>query len=189
MEDKLRQALASRKKLEISNLGLIESAVLVPIFCKDGEYHILFTQRSEQVPQHKGQVSFPGGAKTTTDATLMDTALRESREEVGLKAEDVDIVGELDDTPTTTSGFNISPFVAFIPYPYKFTMSPFEISEIFSVPFSALLHKAKKRKERYNFGGQVFVGYTYEYQGRVIWGATAKIVQQLLKLWELVCRG
>jgi 8-oxo-dGTP pyrophosphatase MutT (NUDIX family) len=184
MKDKLRQALASRQKLKISGKGLTEAAVLIPIFCKDGEYHILFTQRSEQVLHHKGQISFPGGARSQGDANLRDTALRESREEVGLKAKDAEIVGELDDTPTTTSGYNISPFVAFIPYPYKFVLSPYEIREIFSIPISVLLQKARKKKESYTFGGQVYVGYSYEYEGRVIWGATAKIVEQLLEIWQ-----
>lgn len=187
MKEKLRQALASRQKLRISGGGLTESAVLIPIFYKDGEYHILFTQRSDQVPHHKGQISFPGGARSRADATLQDTALRESREEIGLKAKDAEIVGELDDTATATSGYNISPFVAFIPYPYGFVLSPYEITEIFSTPISALLHRAKRKKERHTFGGQVFVGYSYEYEGRVIWGATAKIVEQLLKVWQSVC--
>jgi len=189
MIDKLRQALTSRQKLEISGMGLIEAAVLIPIFCKDGEYHILFTQRSEQVPTHKGQISFPGGGRTKDDATLLDTALRESKEEIGLSAKDAEIIGELDDTPTTTSGFNISPFVALIPYPYDFKLSLYEIKEIFSVPVEVLIHKAKKRKEQYTFGNQVFVGYSFEYRGRHIWGATAKMVKQLLEIWESTCRS
>jgi len=187
MKEKLRQALASRQRVNISGGGLTESAVLIPIFCKDGEYNILFAQRTDQVPHHKGQISFPGGARSKDDATLRDTALRESREEIGLKASDAEIVGELDDTPTATSNYNISPFVAFIPYPYKFVLSPYEIKEVFSVPISALLHKADRKKERYIFGDQVYVGYSYEYEGRVIWGATAKIVQQLLEIWQSIC--
>jgi 8-oxo-dGTP pyrophosphatase MutT (NUDIX family) len=188
MKEKLRQALASRQRIGLNSIGLIEAAVLIPIFCKDGEYHILFTQRSDQVPHHKGQISFPGGARSKDDTTLQDTALRESQEEVGLKARDAEIVGELDDTPTTTSGYNISPFVAFIPYPYKFTLSPFEISEIFSIPISTLLHKANRKKERYTFGGEVFANYSYEFGGRVIWGATARIVEQLLEIWQSICK-
>ena len=184
MKEKLRQALALRQKLRLSGKGLTEAAVLIPIFCKDGEYHILFTQRSDQVPHHKGQISFPGGARSEVDADLSDTALRESREEIGLGAKDVEILGELDDTPTTTSSFNISPFIACIPYPYQFTLNPYEINEIFSVPISALLHKANRTKERHTFGNQVFVGYSYEYEGRVIWGATAQIVQQFLQVWQ-----
>jgi 8-oxo-dGTP pyrophosphatase MutT (NUDIX family) len=187
MKEKLRQALASRQRVKISGRGLTEAAVLIPIFCKEGEYHILFTQRTDQVPHHKGQISFPGGARSETDATLQDTALRESWEEIGLKAKDAEVVGELDDTPTATSNYNISPFAAFIPYPYKFVLSPYEISDIFSIPVSELLQKTHRKKERYIFGSQVFIGYSYAHEGRVIWGATAKIVQQLLEIWQPIC--
>jgi len=178
--------LALRQKMSLSDRGLTEAAVLIPVFCKDGEYHILFTQRSDQVPHHKGQISFPGGGRHEADASLADTALRESWEEIGLESRDAEVLGELDDTPTTTSSFNISPFVAFIPYPYQFTLSPYEIKEVFSVPVSALLHKAKMKEERYTFEDEVFIGYSYEYEGRVIWGATAKIVQQFLEVWQSV---
>jgi 8-oxo-dGTP pyrophosphatase MutT (NUDIX family) len=187
MKEKLRRALASRQKLKIDDPGLTQAAVLLPIFCKDGEYYIVFTKRSDRVLHHKGQISFPGGARSQEDATLAETALRESWEELGLKSRDVKIVGELDETPTTTSGFNISPFVAFIPYPYKFTLSPFEISEVFSVPVFALLNKAKVKEDRHTFKGQVYTGHSYEYEGRVIWGATAKIVEQFLQVWRSLC--
>jgi 8-oxo-dGTP pyrophosphatase MutT (NUDIX family) len=188
MKEKLRQVLASLHRIGLDSRGLTEAAVLIPIFSKDGEYRILFTQRSDRVPHHKGQISFPGGARSKTDTTLLHTALRESWEEIGLEAKDAEIVGELDDTPTTTSGFNISPFVAFIPYPYKFILSPYEIEEIFSISISALLYKASRKEERYTFGSQTFVNYSYEYEGRVIWGATARIVEQLLEIWQSVCR-
>jgi len=184
MKEKLRQALASRQKMRLSGRGLTEAAVLVPIFCKDGEYHILFTRRSEQVPHHKGQISFPGGARSGDDPGLLDTALRESWEEIGLEAKDAEILGELDDTPTTTSSFNISPFVAFIPCPYEFSLNRYEIDEIFSIPASALLNKANKKEGCYTFGNEVFVDYSYEYEGKVIWGATAQIVHQFLEVWQ-----
>jgi 8-oxo-dGTP pyrophosphatase MutT (NUDIX family) len=184
MKEKLRQFLASRQKARLSSGGLTEAAVLVPVFGKAGEYRILFTQRSDQVLHHKGQISFPGGARSEVDASLLDTALRESREEIGLEAKDVEILGELDDTPTTTSSFNISPFVAFIPYPYQFSLNPHEIKEVFSVPVSALLRKVNKKEEYSTFGKEVFVDYSYEYEGRVIWGATAQIVQQFLEVWQ-----
>ncbi len=184
MKKKLKQALASLQRMSLSDRSLTEAAVLVPIFCKDGEYHILFTQRSDQVPHHKGQISFPGGARSEDDPSLLDTALRESWEEIGVKAEDVEILGELDDTPTTTSHFNISPFVALIPYPYGFSLNRYEIDEIFSIPVSALLHKANKKEEYYTFGNEVFVNCSYEYGGKLIWGATARIVQQFLEVWQ-----
>jgi 8-oxo-dGTP pyrophosphatase MutT (NUDIX family) len=184
MKDKIRQALSSRRKEKISDKGLTAAAVLVPILCKEEEYHILFTQRSNEVGHHKGQVSFPGGARSEVDSSLLDTALRESWEEIGLQGKDVDILGELDDTPTTTSRFAISPFVAFVPYPYEFRVNRHEIDEIFDVPVSALLYKANVTKESYVFGEEIVQAYSYKYGGRVIWGATAKIVQQFLEVWQ-----
>jgi 8-oxo-dGTP pyrophosphatase MutT (NUDIX family) len=184
MKEKLRQFLASRPKTRLSDRGLTEAAVLVPIFCKDGEYHILFTQRSDQVQHHKGQISFPGGARSKADASPLDTALRESWEEIGVEAKDVEILGELDDTPTTISHFNISPFVALIPYPHEFRLNHYEIDEIFSVPVSALLHKANKKEGYSTFGNNVSADYFYEYDGKVIWGATARIVQQFIEVWK-----
>jgi len=93
MKEKIRQALSSLQKNSISDKRLTESAVLVPIFCKGGECHILFTQRSNQVSSHKGQASFPGGTHSEGDMSLLDTAIRESWEEIGLEAEDVEILG------------------------------------------------------------------------------------------------
>jgi 8-oxo-dGTP pyrophosphatase MutT (NUDIX family) len=184
MKEKLKQFLTSMPKKKLSDRGLTEAAVLVPIFCKDGEYHILFTQRSDQVQHHKGQISFPGGARSKTDASLLDTALRESWEEIGVEAKDVEILGELDDTPTTISHFNISPFVALIPYPHEFRLNHYEIDGIFSVPVSALSHEANKKGEYSTFGDDVSADYLYEYDGKIIWGATARIVQQFLEVWK-----
>ena len=185
VKEKLKEILSSRQKMSFEDKELIKAAVLVPIFSKGGEYHLLFTKRSDRVPSHKGQVSFPGGAHSEADSSLLETALRESWEEVGLKAEDAEILGELDDISTTTSRFNISPFVAFIPYPYEFTLSHDEIDEIFDVPVSALSRRDDWKLETYVFDNQAFINYAYEYNGRVIWGATARIVQQFLEIWEL----
>ena len=184
--EKLRQALSSRQKVTISNNKLTPAAVLVPIFCKGGEYCILFTQRSNQVAYHKGQISFPGGKRSRVDSTLLDTALRESWEEIGLEARDADVLGELDDFPTTTSSFNISPFLAHIPYPYEFRVSRREIDEIFDVPVPALLHEANVKEGTEIFEGEVFTTCTYEYEGKLIWGATARILQQFLEIWQSV---
>ncbi len=184
MKEKIRQALSSHRKEKISDKSLTKAAVLVPLFFRGGEYHILFTRRSSQVAHHKGQISFPGGAHSEGDHGLLDTALRESWEEIGLETRDVEILGELDDTPTVSSGFVISPFVAFIPYPYEFKVSDYEIDEIFHVPVSALLHEAKVTRESRVLLGEVVTAYSYEYEGRVIWGATAWIVRQLLEVWQ-----
>ncbi|HIE16642.1 MAG TPA: CoA pyrophosphatase [Dehalococcoidia bacterium] len=184
MKEKLKQVLSERRKWSFGGKGFTKAAVLVPIFCKEGEYHLLFTKRSDRLPSHKGQVSFPGGAYSEVDSSLLETALRESWEEIGVRAEDVEILGELDDTPTTTSSFNISPFVGLIPYPYQFVINRDEIDAIFDVPISVLLNKDNWKEERHIFNGEAVVDYSCEYQGWVIWGATARIVRQFLEVWK-----
>jgi 8-oxo-dGTP pyrophosphatase MutT (NUDIX family) len=182
MEKELKRTLSAHNKKHISCASKIQSAVLVPLFDKDGECHMLFTQRSNKVAYHKGQISFPGGARSEADSGLLDTALRESWEEIGLKPEDAIVVGELDDIPTVTSVFIISPFVAVIPYPYTFTPNPNEIVDIFDVPVSALMDEANFRQEYTISEGEPSSAYVYEYDGRVIWGATARIVKQFLDI-------
>ena len=120
MKQELKKSLSLRLKHYISETNLIPAAVLVPIFLKQGQYYILFTKRTEKVKEHKGQISFPGGSYEEGDRTLLNTALRESAEEIGLRPKDVEILGELDDGLSLTSNYVISPFVALIPWPYKF---------------------------------------------------------------------
>jgi len=89
----LKQALSRRRKRHIVDGSRLQSAVLVPIFQKQGQYHVLLTQRTDKVKEHKGEISFPGGACEEADGTLVNTALRESAEEIGLAAEAVEVLG------------------------------------------------------------------------------------------------
>jgi 8-oxo-dGTP pyrophosphatase MutT (NUDIX family) len=180
MDYNFRQIFSCRQKKRLTDKKLNAAAVLVPLFNDGKEYRLLLTQRSNDVLQHKGQISFPGGKPHKADSSLLETALRESWEEVGLDPKDVEIVGELDDTPTTTSGFLISPFVALIPYPYKFIKNPHEIAEILDIPLSALMDKSRFKQEYVIDNNETVITYTYEYNGRIIWGATANIIKQLL---------
>ncbi|MGA2368831.1 MAG: CoA pyrophosphatase, partial [Dehalococcoidia bacterium] len=109
MKEKIRQALAARSKLVIADSSLNDSAVLLPIFEKDGQCRILFTKRTSHLSHHQGQISFPGGGRHENDKSSLETALRESREEIGLKEKDVEILGELDDAATATSHYRITP--------------------------------------------------------------------------------
>jgi len=152
--------------------NLKSSAVLIPLFYNQGQYHILFTERSDEVDFHKGQVCFPGGTREPSDSSLLQTALRETEEEIGLKAKDAEILGELDDSITLTSNYVISPFVAFIPHPYPFKADSRETREIFSVPLSFLMDEANFKQD----------SYAYEYEGHIIWGATARILKQFIDL-------
>ncbi len=183
MKEKLKQALAQRQKYHIVDASRVLAAVLIPIFYKQGEYYILFTQRTEIVNEHKGQISFPGGAYEEQDGTLVNTALRECAEEIGLAAEAVELLGELDDMPTITTDYIISPFVAAVPWPYPLKIDPIEVGEIIEVPISALLNKDCLREETSILNGQVIPSYFYHHQGEVIWGATARILNQFLDIY------
>jgi 8-oxo-dGTP pyrophosphatase MutT (NUDIX family) len=189
VEQKLREALSRRQKQHIIDAELVPSAVLVPIYWRQGQYYILFTQRTERVKEHKGQISFPGGAHQEEDRTLLDTALRESFEEIGLAPDKVKILGELDDTRTVGSNYVVSPFVGVIPWPYQFKLDGWETEEIIEVPISVLLDKDSCRKGIEIVGGQKVTSYFYHYQGRVIWGATARILHQFLDIFIQAIKG
>jgi 8-oxo-dGTP pyrophosphatase MutT (NUDIX family) len=190
MEQRLREAISQRQKQRIINANLVTSAVLVPIYYKQGQYYILFTKRTNKVREHKGQISFPGGARHDGDRTLLDTALRESAEEIGLLPGEVKVLGELDDILTETSGYVISPFVALIPYPYQFKVDGWEVEEIIEAPISALLDKDLHQQTRViDIDGQAVTSYFYHYQGRVIWGATANILHQFLDIFSQAAGG
>ena len=180
VEKKLKQALSQRQKLYISDPRRTPSAVLIPLYKKEGEYHILFIQRTDRVKDHKGQISFPGGAYEEEDDNLLQTALRESTEEVGLAAEDVEVLGELDDLRTIGSNYVISPFVARMPWPYHLKVDEWETEEVIEVPLSVLLDTSNVSQDKTILEGEEIDQYYYHYQDKVIWGATARILNQFL---------
>jgi 8-oxo-dGTP pyrophosphatase MutT (NUDIX family) len=186
MEAELKTILAQRTKLYIYEKTRLPSAVLIPIYKKDGQYHIIFIKRTNTVKTHKGQISFPGGTRDKGDKSLLDTALRESEEEIGLRREDVTILGELDDQITTTSNFIVTPFVAMIPWPYNFTREKAEVDEIISVPIPALLAKDAMKPETEMLDGKEVESFAYYYNGVRIWGATARILNKLLGIIERI---
>lgn len=146
----------------------------------------MFTKRTLKVKEHKGQISFPGGAYHDGDGTLVNTALRECAEEIGLMAEEVEVLGELDDTISRTSNFSITPFVALIPWPYQFRMDEGEVEELIEVPISALLDRGCQHQKTEIIDSEAVTSYFYHYQGRVIWGATARILKQFLDIYARI---
>jgi len=182
MEQRLRHLLSRRQKQHIVDASLVRSGVIIPIYYKQGQCYLLFTKRTQQVKDHKGQISFPGGAYHEGDGTLVNTALRECAEEIGLKPSDVEILGELDDFVTQVSSYIISPFIATIPWPYQFKMNREEIEEIIEVPISALLDMSPLPQETRIIDGEEVTSFFYPYQGNVIWGATGRILNQLLDI-------
>ena len=189
MRRRLRQALSQRQKQHIVNANLVRSAVLLPTYYKQGQYYLLFTKRTQEVKDHKGQISFPGGAYQEEDGTLANTALRESAEEIGLMAGDIEILGELDDFVTQVSSYIISPFVAIIPWPYQFKVNRKEIEELIEVPISALLDMGRLHLESGIIDDEEVTSFFYPYQGRVIWGATARILSQFLDIFARAAKA
>ncbi|MFC1893321.1 NUDIX hydrolase [Chloroflexota bacterium] len=189
MEQGLRQILAEREVKRIRDENRELSAVLVPVYRRQEQYYILFTKRTEQVKVHKGQISFPGGAYEEGDGTLLGTALRECAEELGITVDSIEILGALDDVVTQTSSYIISPFVAFSPWPYQFKVNTQEIAELLEVPLSALLDENCRHGEAEFINDEVITTYFYHYQDKVIWGATAEILRQLLDIVVQVMEG
>ncbi|MDD5081976.1 MAG: CoA pyrophosphatase [Dehalococcoidales bacterium] len=179
LREKLKQTLATRPRFHMAASGR-RAAVLVPVYCKDGQYYILFTKRTDKVTNHKSEISFPGGAYQEGDPTLLDTALRECTEEIGLEAVAVEVLGELDVTATLTTNYIITPYVGLIGWPQPLKLDGREAEEIIEIPVLALLQPGCLREEIRVVGGRPITASSYNYQGRVIWGATARILRQFL---------
>jgi len=177
----LRNILSTRERRVIEHPPFSHAAVLVPLFQKEGDCHLLFTKRSDQVKYHKGEISFPGGMVDEEDSELEQTALREAFEEIGLKDNDVHIIGILDDIVTTTE-FIVTPIVGLFPYPYPFKVSEVEIEELIEVPLTSLLNEDSFSEREIFRAGQNEIVYAYQYGKHIIWGATARILKQFLDL-------
>jgi 8-oxo-dGTP pyrophosphatase MutT (NUDIX family) len=179
--DRLRNILSARERRIIEHPPFSHAAVLVPLFEKGEDCHLLFTKRSEEVKYHKGEISFPGGVVDEEDSELVSTALREAFEEIGLEENDVQIIGVLDDIVTITE-FIVTPVVGLFPYPYPFKISEVEIAELIEVPFSSLLDEDCFSEREIIRGAGKEIVYAYQYENHVIWGATARILKQFLDL-------
>ena len=181
--DVMRRALSGRGTPKAAGGALTPAAVLVLLYPKDGEYCILLNKRSQEVEHHKGEISFPGGARETQDVDLLETALRETEEEMGISRADVTVLGELDEVETR-SRFRVKVFVGTIAAGYSFSPSSVEIAEVLEAPVEALRDTANRRVEtRWDEGSSV-TSYAYAYNEHLIFGATAKILRQFLDLLE-----
>ena len=166
----------------------VHAAVLVPLVLRDVPT-VLLTRRGEGLRDHPGQISFPGGRTEESDATVVDTALREAREEVGLAAQHLQVLGCLP-TYTTITGFIVTPVVALVRPTFTLQIDPREVAEVFEVPLAFLMAPANHRQHRVNDGGNVrdilsMPWSTEEADGsptsRVIWGATAAMLRNLYR--------
>jgi len=153
--------------------------VLVPVIVSRGTKELLFTQRTDIVETHKGQISFPGGVVDSADDDIVATAIREMREETGVSPRAVRTVGLLDDLATPT-GFLITPVVGLFNALPSITPNPSEVAEVFTVPLEFFFDTRNRTVERHSFRGVEHEGWRFTYRGKTIWGATAIIVRSLL---------
>ena len=177
--DELERRLAGRPLREPEPSAAARRAgVLVPLFVRQGMLWVVLTRRTETVEHHRGQISFPGGAEEPGDEDLRATALRETDEELGVRPEDARLLGPLSPIITVTD-FYVAPFVAAISQPYVFSPAESEIAEVIEAPVAALSDPAI-REVKFLPGRDEPVLF-YQYGNHVIWGATARILADLLE--------
>ncbi|HEX6414455.1 MAG TPA: CoA pyrophosphatase [Burkholderiales bacterium] len=187
----LRRRLAARSPLEfavygddgVGRVGTTAAAVLIPVIAQAQGLTVLFTQRTQHLKSHSGQVSFPGGRAEPGDASAEFTALREAQEEIGLALERVEILGRLPEYHTRT-GFRVTPVIGLIQPPLELTPDPREVESVFEVPLSFLLDPANRQRRTRELQGRSVGFYVFEYQGHMIWGATAGMLVNLHKMLE-----
>jgi 8-oxo-dGTP pyrophosphatase MutT (NUDIX family) len=177
----LTQALQQHpgRQLNLPGLELRDSAVLAPFILRGDEPRLLFTLRPAHLRRHAGQVSFPGGARDPEDPTTLHTALREMREELGVPEETVEVLGMLDEIPTT-SEFRVVPYVGLLNPSVELHPDAGEIAELLEIPVPALLVPGLRRTEKRFYRGAERDVYFYDVGRHTIWGATARILSNLL---------
>jgi 8-oxo-dGTP pyrophosphatase MutT (NUDIX family) len=183
MKDRLRDALAGYEPVEIEyDPEVPPAAVLVLIYEHLGQHHVVFQRRTDQVRDHKGQVSFPGGAADPEDPDLVTTALRETHEEIGVHPSDIEILGRLDDM-VTVSNFRVTPFVGWLArYPYEWRFSEEEVAYLLEVPLDHLRDPSTLVPDRRTVNGREFVLASYQWGPDLIWGATARMLTNFLDI-------
>jgi 8-oxo-dGTP pyrophosphatase MutT (NUDIX family) len=181
--ERVEQALADYTPRKIDLPTAAPAAVLVLIHPCSGEPNVIFTERTNHVEHHKGQMSFPGGASDDADDCCEATALRETQEEIGVEREHVRLIGCLDDM-VTISNFRVTPCVGVLEfdgaYPYK--INDHEVARVVEVPLSFLLEEGNMELEVRQHQGREVLVPAFSYDGHRIWGATARMLHQLIEL-------
>jgi len=163
------------------------AAVLMPLFARGQDLHVVYIRRSDHVASHRGQVAFPGGRVDPVDATLLDAALREAHEEVGIHPSTVEVIGAFPTMQTTTSGIVVAPFVGVIPSDAPLKPQLSEVAQIFDVPLSALRDPKFRGDYEWKSDGPASRSSKFPailYQGQIIWGLTLRITLNLLELLD-----
>jgi 8-oxo-dGTP pyrophosphatase MutT (NUDIX family) len=180
LSEQLRALLLSPEEAAALDVrGRIDAAVLVPLYLHEAELHAVFTRRRADLRRHAGEISFPGGRQDLEEEDLRQTALREAEEEIGLPREAVELVGALTPTPTVVTNYAIYPFVGMIESGHRWRPSAREVDEVLELSLPALRdgHQRKRLMRR----GVPFRTDVYVADGHLIWGASARILGDLLE--------
>ncbi len=160
-----------------------KAAVLLALFEQDEELQLIFIRRASTLRAHSGEMAFPGGSVERDDASVIQTALREAQEEIGLLPERVNVLGLLPPVFTVVSNYLIMPVVSFLPHgPGVLRAQESEVAEVLSLPVYALADPTIMHVEEWTRGGQTRMVYFYDFADYRIWGATARILHELLAL-------
>ena len=159
------------------------AAVLVPLVWHDEEWHLLFTRRTDRVESHKGQVSFPGGACDEGETTPEQTALREADEEIGIQTSDVKVLGRLANL-ITISYFRVTPVVGVVRWPTVFRVGEHEVARVFTIPLAWLADESNRWQFEIPGRNRSVIAY-HPYDGELLWGATARMTVDFLKVLGL----
>ena len=183
LEQRLRQALDARPHRSLDLPQGRDAAVLLMLFEREGEPWLVFTKRTQHVQHHKGEISFPGGARDDDDADIEGTAVRETVEELGVDPQAIRVVGRLDELPTFVTGYNVTPFVAVVPEQHSYRPSDAEIEEVIELPVGELARVG--RKDVIVRRGFPIETNVFETRGHFIWGFTGAVLRQFLdEVWS-----
>lgn len=161
-----------------------KASVLIPFVRKNNQWHVLFIRRADSDrDRHSGQVAFVGGKADETDETEIHTALRETQEEIGVDPEHVIVLGQIG-SHFSVSSFQITPIVATLPWPYDLTLEVAEVSSTFTIPLKWLADSDNyevRDRQPPEFDKPIPVVYFKEYEGEILWGASAKMMVSLIR--------
>ena len=170
-----------RELPERLRLRLMPSAVVIPLYERDGEVYVMLTERTETVSHHKGQISFPGGRRDPEDRDLAVTALREFEEEMGLPRRLLRLAGRLDEQ-AVISNDRIAPFLGVLEWPFETAHNGNEIARVLHLRLSDFLRPELHRLTRNEFEGRIWPIHYFDIDGHTVWGATGRIMADLLNI-------
>jgi 8-oxo-dGTP pyrophosphatase MutT (NUDIX family) len=178
----IRKRLAENPVRALQQEGRRRAAILISVLEKDRRPHFLLTLRTQHVATHKGQISFPGGMCDADDPSLSLTALRETREELGIPAERIELLGQFHDCISVTNVV-VTPFVGVLEADVPLTPNPREVEEVILIPLD-FFRETTPRMETRERNGRRMILYFYDYGTQVVWGLTARIIKDFVELLE-----